>query len=80
MKANRLFGPLVLVALSGTFLAVASGASAQAGSTPADPVAQVEERKANFKTLGRAMNTLDTFVKGEGGTAEDARAPAYSNS
>ena len=76
MKANRLFGPLVLAALSSTFLAVASGASAQAGSTPADPVAQVEERKANFKTLGRAMNDLDTFVKGEGGTAEDARAAA----
>jgi cytochrome c556 len=76
MKGNRLFGPLVLAALSSTFLAVASGVSAQAGSTPTDPVAQVDARKANFKTLGRAMNTIDEFVKGEGGTAADAQAAA----
>ncbi|MFN9965400.1 MAG: hypothetical protein ACK52N_00870, partial [Lysobacteraceae bacterium] len=65
MKANRLFGPLVLAALSSTFLAVASGASAPAGSTAADPVAQGGERRAIVKTRGRALDTVGAVVEGE---------------
>ncbi|MFM2045635.1 MAG: hypothetical protein RLY86_4211 [Pseudomonadota bacterium] len=71
MSVRRLFGPVTLAALSGALLLSALAAPAQA-----DPVAQVEERKANFKKMGGAMKTLATFVKGEGGTAADAQAAA----
>lgn len=63
---------LAVPALALSSLALVAAASPAA----ADPLQQVEAREKLMKTMGGGMKTLTQFLKGEAGTAADARTAA----
>lgn len=72
MMLRRNVGSFLGAVTSILFVGLVAGGPALAQSAEQ----QVLERKENYKQLGGATKTLSTFVKGEGGTQDDARKAA----